>query len=116
RRDRGRRGGSAPAGLGRRVSARAASSSRTATPTRRGGGRSKGRTTARDSAAEALGSYRLRQLETSRFGIVYDIDGPRVRLGVAWFLAAIVCLYLGLTAVTALFAGVAGLAAAQTAT
>lgn len=77
---------------------------------------STGRTRARDSASDAVGNYRVRQLESSRFGIVYDIDGPRVRLGVVWFLLAVGCLYLGLAAVTVLFAGVAALAAAQTAT
>lgn len=75
-----------------------------------------GRRKARDTASEAIGSYRLRQLETSRFGIVYDIDGPRVRLGVAWFLVAMGCLYLGIAAIAVLFGAVAALAAAQTAT
>lgn len=39
-----------------------------------------------------------------------------MRLGVAWFVACVVALYLGLAAVTVLFAAVAALAAAQTAT
>ncbi|QGG93778.1 hypothetical protein [Actinomarinicola tropica] len=75
-----------------------------------------GRRRARETATDAIGSYRLRQLETSRFGIVYDIDGPRVRLGVLWFFVALGCLYLGIAAVAVLFAAVAALAAAQTAT
>ncbi len=59
-------------------------------------------------------AYRLANLETSRFGIVYDIDGPRVRLGILWFLAALVALAVGVVAVSVLVAGIAALAAAQT--
>jgi hypothetical protein len=60
-------------------------------------------------------SYRETRLATSRYGIVYDIDGPRVRLGVAWFVAAIVACYVGLVALTLLVAAIAALAAAQSA-
>lgn len=60
-------------------------------------------------------AYRLAKLESSRFGIVYDIDGPRVRLGFVWFVAALVAIALGVVALAVLVAGVAALAAAQTA-
>lgn len=65
---------------------------------------------------DAATTYRERQLARSRYGIVYDIDGPRVRLGVAWFLLCAVCLYIGLVPLAVLFAVVAALAAAQAAT
>ena len=60
-------------------------------------------------------SYRTERLANSRYGIVYDIDGPKVRLGVAWFVAAMVATYLGLAALAVLVAAIAALAAAQTA-
>jgi hypothetical protein len=60
-------------------------------------------------------SYRVDRLAKSRFGIVYDIDGPRVRLGVAWFVAAIATAYLGLLPLALLVAAIAAVAAAQTA-
>jgi hypothetical protein len=60
-------------------------------------------------------TFRERRLASSRYGIVYDIDGPRVRLGVVWFVVAVVGIYLGITTWAVVVAGVAGLAAAQTA-
>ena len=67
-------------------------------------------------ATDASVSFRQRQLDTSRFGIVYDIDGPRVRLGVLWFGLAAVALLVGMVATAVVFGLVAALAAAQTAT
>jgi hypothetical protein len=60
-------------------------------------------------------TYREQRLATSRYGIVYDIDGPRVRLGVVWFVAAVIACYVGIVALTVLVAAIAALAAAQTA-
>lgn len=60
-------------------------------------------------------SFRATRLATSRFGIVYDIDGPRVRLGVVWFLAALAACVAGIFALALLVAAVAALGAAQTA-
>lgn len=60
-------------------------------------------------------SFRAKRLATSRFGIVYDIEGPRVRLGIAWFVAVLVSIYLGVAALAVVVAAVAALAAAQTA-
>ena len=71
---------------------------------------------ARPDAVDASVSFRQRQLETSRFGIVYDVDGPRIRLGVVWFVVAAVALWFGIVTTAVLFALVAALAAAQTAT
>jgi hypothetical protein len=44
----------------------------------------------------------------------YDLDGPRVRLGVAWFALAVLCAWLGMVAVAVLFGLVAAVAALQT--
>lgn len=55
-----------------------------------------------------------------RYAVVYDLDGPRVRLGLAWFaliLGSLVVerLVVGLPLLLVVYGGVAGLAAAQTA-
>jgi Cytidylyltransferase family len=55
--------------------------------------------------------HRLRR----RYAVVYDIDGPRVRLGIAWFLVAIVALVLGPLPAAVVYGGAAAIAAAQTA-
>lgn len=44
----------------------------------------------------------------------YDLDGPRVRMGVAWFALAVLCAWLGMIAVAVLFGLVAAVAALQT--
>lgn len=80
------------------------------------GPRGRGSRRTRPEAVDASIGFRQRQLDTSRYGIVYDIDGPRVRLGVAWFLLAVPALWLGIVPTALLFGLVAGLAAAQTAT
>lgn len=51
-----------------------------------------------------------------RLAVVYDTDGPRIRLGVTWFLVVMGALVVGLEALTPLYAAAAGLAAAQAAT
>jgi hypothetical protein len=60
-------------------------------------------------------TYRETRLANSRFGIVYDIDGPRVRLGIVWFVAAVVACAVATAALAVVVAAVAALAAAQTA-
>jgi hypothetical protein len=67
-------------------------------------------------ATDASVGFRQRQLDTSRFGIVYDIDGPRIRLGVLWFFVAAVALVVGMVSTAVVFGLVAALAAAQSAT
>jgi hypothetical protein len=44
----------------------------------------------------------------------YDLDGPRVRLGVAWFVLALSSAWVGMVAVAVLFGIVAAVAALQT--
>ena len=50
-----------------------------------------------------------------RLSVVYDIEGPRIRLGIGWFLLACVALGVGLLAVAVLYGATAAIAAAQTA-
>ena len=50
-----------------------------------------------------------------RYGVPYDLDGPRVRLGFAWFLLLGGALAAGLPTIAALTAVVAGFAAFQVA-
>jgi hypothetical protein len=45
----------------------------------------------------------------------YDLDGPRVRMGVAWFVLAVLAAWIGMVAVAMLFGLVAAVAALQTA-
>lgn len=51
-----------------------------------------------------------------RLAVVYDTNGPRIRLGVAWFLVVMAALAVGLEALAPLYAAAAALAAAQAAT
>lgn len=67
----------------------------------------------RDERAEAKRREQVKKLKARsghRYLVHYDIDGPRVRLGIAWFVGAIVALPLG-TVATALWFGVAFAAA-----
>lgn len=47
--------------------------------------------------------------------VVYDIDGPRVRLGIAWFVVAMAGLAIGTIGATVVYGTAAAVAAAQTA-
>jgi len=69
----------------------------------------------RAERAEARRREQVRKLRArsgNRYLVHYDIDGPRVRLGLAWFVGAIAALALG-TITTALYFGVAFAAAAS---
>jgi hypothetical protein len=58
----------------------------------------------------------LRWLPRRRLAVVYDVSGPKVRLGVLWFLANLGALAVGLELMTPLWtitAGVAGLQASR---
>ena len=50
-----------------------------------------------------------------RYAVVYDTDGPLVRLGVLWFVLAITVMAVGPLPTALLYGGVAAVAAAQTA-
>lgn len=50
-----------------------------------------------------------------RLAVVYDVDGPRVRLGILWFLGQAAALAAGRFGLAVLFAGVCGIAGLQTA-
>jgi hypothetical protein len=65
-------------------------------------------TRARSSTTPAKGSGR-------RLAVVYDVEPPHVRLGIAWFVLAVVALGIGVGAVALLFSVTAALAAYQAA-
>jgi hypothetical protein len=50
-----------------------------------------------------------------RLRVEYDVNGPRVRLGIGWFVLNVVALVLGLWTLALLYAGTAAIAALQTA-
>ena len=50
-----------------------------------------------------------------RYSVVYDIDGPRVRLGMAWFVVAAIAIGIGPLPTALVYGGAAAIAAAQTA-
>jgi hypothetical protein len=57
---------------------------------------------------------RLPPVDRHRLAVVYDIDGPRVRLGVAWFIGALAATLVPLAlAAAVVYAVAAGLAARQ---
>ncbi len=50
-----------------------------------------------------------------RYAVVYDTNGPRVRLGLAWFALAVTAIGIGPLPTAAVYGGAAAIAAAQTA-
>jgi hypothetical protein len=70
-----------------------------------------GRPARRSAPARAGGSRRAGR----RYAVVYDTEGPRVRLGIAWFLLAAVAVGIGPLPTAAVYGGAAAVAAAQTA-
>lgn len=50
-----------------------------------------------------------------RYAVVYDINGPRVRLGIAWFALAVMAIGIGPLPTAVVYGGAAAIAAAQTA-
>jgi hypothetical protein len=65
-------------------------------------------------AAAAPARPRRQAVDRHRLAVVYDIDGPRVRLGVAWFLGALVATLVPLPlAAAVVYAVAAGFAARQ---
>jgi hypothetical protein len=65
-------------------------------------------------ALAAPPSHRRQPVDRHRLAVVYDIDGPRVRLGVAWFIGALVATLVPVAlAAAVVYAVAAGLAARQ---
>jgi hypothetical protein len=56
-----------------------------------------------------------RKYKRRRLAVVYDVNGPRVRLGIGWFALTLVALAGGRWTVAALYAATAAFAAMQTA-
>ncbi len=50
-----------------------------------------------------------------RYAVVYDTNGPRVRLGLAWFALAVMAIGIGPLPTAVVYGGAAAIAAAQTA-
>jgi hypothetical protein len=69
------------------------------------------RVATRVRTARSKRSQRLRR----RYAVVYDIDGPRVRLGMLWFVVAMAALAIGPLPAALVYGGAAALAATQTA-
>jgi hypothetical protein len=59
-------------------------------------------------------SERARRI-SRRYAVVHDIDGPRVRLGIAWFLLAALAIAIGPLPTALVYGGAAAVASAQTA-
>jgi hypothetical protein len=58
---------------------------------------------------------RRQPIDRRRLATVYDVDGPRVRLGVAWFAGALVAVAISPFTAALVYAAAAGLAARQVA-
>lgn len=67
------------------------------------------------STASSRRSASGRSGRRRRYAVVYDIDGPRVRLGIAWFAVAVVALAIGPLPTAVVYGGASAVAAAQTA-
>ena len=68
----------------------------------------------RPSSSRKAPKPRAERRRRRRLSVVYDIEGPRVRLGIAWFVLAMAALALGALAVAAVYGATAAFAAAQT--
>ena len=99
-------GGTAAAPPGRRRPAGPAGRTRGGLATRTG---KRPSPPSRRARAERSASTRHR----GRLAVVYDIDGPRVRLGVGWFLLALVGVFLGPVTAALVYGAAAGWAARQ---
>jgi hypothetical protein len=71
----------------------------------------------RTAAARRAPSHgRKKQQKRRRYAVVYDIDGPRIRLGLLWFAALVVAMVGGRWTLAALYAAVAAVAGFQAST
>lgn len=75
-----------------------------------------------DEREARRGSNRVRasrskrsQTRRRRYAVVYDIEGPRIRLGMLWFVVAAVALAVGPLTTALVYGAAAAIAAAQTA-
>src|SRR4029450_12566648 len=64
-------------------------------------------------APRAGAERNVRARRRGRLAVVYDIDGPRVRLGVGWFLLALVGVFLSPITAALVYGAAAGWAARQ---
>lgn len=75
----------------------------------------KRRTTVSERLEHKRGAARGRQRNRRRLAVVYDIEGPRVRLGMAWFASNLVAMLAGVVGLALLYGLTAAVAALQTA-
>ena len=80
---------------------------------RRRGPRSRRRSAAAKPSSKKAAAPRNRRWR--RLAVHYDINGPRVRLGILWFLVTVVALVIGVGALAAVYGVTAGAAGLQTA-
>lgn len=66
-------------------------------------------------AAQKRDRKRAPQRKRRRLAVVYDIEGPRVRLGIAWFALALLAMLAGVPGLALLYGLTAAVAALQTA-
>jgi len=74
-----------------------------------------GRGSSQASATRGKQSRRREPARWARLAPVYDVDGPRIRLGILWFLGALPAVAIGQQTTAVVFGGAAALAARQTA-
>jgi hypothetical protein len=88
-----------------------------ATEARKGGGRKPVWKEVEEQEAARLPNLARRAVARPRrrYAVVYDIEGPRVRLGIGWFLLALPALVIGPLTTALLYGLTAAIAAAQTA-
>lgn len=73
-------------------------------------------------ASDERAAQRARKLQPTRgrrfrrrYAVVYDIDGPRIRLGMLWFVVAVAALAIGPLTTAVVYGGTAAIAGAQAA-
>jgi hypothetical protein len=74
-----------------------------------------GRSPSTDEPPSGRRSGGSRSRRARRYAVPYDIDGPRVRLGIAWFFLAAAAIAIGPLPTALVYGGAAGVASAQTA-
>jgi hypothetical protein len=84
--------------------------------TRQAGPRTRGSAGGKaDKAARASAGRSQAKRRKGRYAVVYDIEGPRVRLGMAWFVLAVVAVAVGPLPTAVVYGGAAAIAGAQSA-
>jgi hypothetical protein len=75
--------------------------------------RARGRTATTKGRGQRSGGSTWGRRLRQRYAVVYDTNGPRVRLGIAWFLVALVAIIVGPAGTAVVYGVAAAVAAAQ---